>query len=62
MRVEWPSGLVQERHGVDLVARFHTRDAGLDTEHAEACLTGKLVGGTPFEGCDAIMTVPAGRH
>jgi hypothetical protein len=45
----------------DLVCHFGTRESGIERGEGEACLTGELRGGPPFEGCDAIATVP-GRH
>jgi hypothetical protein len=42
----------------DLLARFRKRETGITLGDTEACLSGQLLNGARFEGCDAVRTPP----
>ena len=46
----------------DLISHYRIENTGVEPDDAEACITGEMLAGTPFEGCDVIKAVPGARR
>jgi len=46
----------------DLISHYRIENTGVEPDDAKACITGKRLAGTPFEGCDVIRAVPGARR